>query len=302
MAECISYLNGEWVPNSQMKIDVFDRGLLQGDTVFDVARTYNGKPFKLDRHVDRLARSLKFMRMEPNLTAEEIGEVMEEGARRNEKLRKDVGDFNLWCFVTRGPGPWAYAAGPCTVGVRIYPIDFKRFAPFFTSGAQGVIVKTRSYPSGTVEPKVKHYSRGNFAMAEMEANDVVPGGWPIMTDMEGNLTEGTINSLFMVTGGVIRTPRDTSILQSISRSVVFDLAKQLDIPLVEEDLQPYDLYTADEAFVSFTGPGVLPMTSADKRTIGDGKPGRVTQQLQAAWSELVGLDVADQTMRQAAKK
>jgi len=301
MAECISYLDGKWVPNSEMKIDVFDRGLLQGDTVFDVARSYNGKVFKLERHVDRLARSIKYMRMSPNLTADEIGVIMEEGVRKNEAVRKVEGDFNIWAFVTRGHGAWAWAAGPGTVGVRFYPVDFKRWHPYFTAGAHGVITKTRSYSPSSVEPKVKHYSRGNFAMAEIEANDVVPGGWPILLDQEGNLAEGTVNSIWMVTNGVLRTPGDSNILQSVSRSVVFDLARQLNIPVSEEALQPYDLYTADEAFVSFTGPGILPMTNADKRVIGNGKPGRVTQQLLAAWSELVGLDIVGQ-MEHHAKK
>ncbi|MFQ5762526.1 MAG: aminotransferase class IV [Candidatus Bathyarchaeia archaeon] len=299
MSECVSYLNGEWVPNSQMKINVADRGVAKADAIYDVARTYNGKVFKLERHVERLRRSMKYTRMNSKLSAGEIGQIMEEGAQRNEGLRKQYGDFYLWPFVTRGVGLWAYTAGPCTIGVQVIPLPFDRFAKYFHTGAHGVIVKTRSYAPGTVDPRVKHYSRMNFAMAELEANDVEPGGWPILTDVYGNLTEGTINSIFMVSRGVIRTPCDRSILPSISRSVVFDLAKQLGIRVVEEDLQPYDLYAADEAFITFTGPGVLPMTHVDKRIIGDGKPGSVTKRLLTAWSKLAGLDVVDQAMRYA---
>ena len=105
----------------------------------------------------------------------------------------------------------------------------------------------------------------------------------------------------MVTDGVIRSPTDKAILQGVSRGMVFDLARQLDIPVVEEDLQPYDLYNADEAFFTTTSPCVLPVTKADNREIADGKPGPVTQQLLAAWSEAVGLDVVDQALRFAKK-
>ena len=297
MAEYISYLNGEWLPTDDCKIDVFDRGLLMGDAVFDVARTYNGRPFKMDRHFARMARSLKHTRMDIGMTPEEFGKIVLEAVERNQGNVHEGGDLIIWWFATRGKGPWAWSAGPGAVGCRIAPVDFARFSPFFSTGVHGVITKVRSHAPGTVEPKVKHYTRMNFAMAELEANDVVPGGWPVLTDQEGNLTEGTINNVFLVTGGTIRTATDRSILQGISRSVVFDLADQLGIPIVEEDLQPYDLYTAEEAFVSFTGPGVLPMTRADHREIGDGEVGPVVNQLIAAWSELVGIDIVDQASR-----
>ena len=101
----------------------------------------------------------------------------------------------------------------------------------------------------------------------------------------------------MVSNGVIRTAGDRSILQGVSRGMVFDLAEQLQIPVVEEDLQPYDMYTADEAFFSTTSPCVVPVTWVDRREIGDGKPGPVTQQLIAAWSEAVGVDLVDQALQ-----
>ena len=101
----------------------------------------------------------------------------------------------------------------------------------------------------------------------------------------------------MVTDGVIRTPGDRSILQGVSRGMVFDLARQLDLPIAEEDLQPYDMYTANEAFFSSTSPCVLPVTRVDRREVGNGKPGPITQQLLAAWSEAVGIDIVGQALR-----
>ena len=133
-------------------------------------------------------------------------------------------------------------------------------------------------------------------MAQMEATDVDPDAWPIMLDLNGNLTEGVGWNVLIVTDGVIRSSTDKAVLQGVSRGMVFDLAKQLDIPVVQEDLQPYDLYTADEAFFTTTSPCVLPVTKVDNRQIGDGLPGPITQQLLASWSESVGIDIVDQAV------
>ena len=291
------YFNGEWVPLSEMKIDSGDRGFMVGDVVFDVARTFNGKSFRMKQHVGRLYRSLKYVRIDSGLSAEEMLDISEEAIRRNEPQRAEVGDYTIQQFVTRGTGRRAHVAGPATVGVKVRPIDFARTAPLYDTGAHCVITRTRSYSPESLDPKVKHYSRMNFNLAELEAADVDPDAYAILTDKDGNLTEGTGYNMLLVTNGVIRSPGDTNILQGVSRGMVFDLAKQLNIPVVEEDLQPYDLYTADEAFFSTTSPCVLPMTKVDNRQIGDGKPGPITQQLLAAWSEAVGLDIVGQAKR-----
>ena len=139
----------------------------------------------------------------------------------------------------------------------------------------------------------------NFNLAELEAKDIDPESFPILLDVDGNLTEGTINSVFLVTNGVIRTPTDETVLQSVSRSVVFELANQLGIPYSEEKLQPYDIYTADEMFLSSTPYCMLPIGTVDKRSLNDDAPGPITKQLLAAWSEMVGIDIVDQTNERA---
>jgi branched-chain amino acid aminotransferase len=142
----------------------------------------------------------------------------------------------------------------------------------------------------------------NFNLAELEASDVDPEGWPILLDSRGNLTEGVGYNLFLVSGGVIRTAGDRSVLQGISRETVFDLARELGITVSEEDLQPYDLYTADEAFFTSTSPCVLPVTRVDRRPIGDGKPGPTVRRLLQAWSETVGVDIVAQAKHYARKE
>ena len=115
MAEYTAYFNGEWMPFSEVKIDPSDRGFLVGDVVFDVARTFNGKSFRMKEHVDRLYRSLKFIRIDPGISPEEMIQISEEALARNESLREEVGDFTIWQFVTRGPGRWTHDAGPPAV-------------------------------------------------------------------------------------------------------------------------------------------------------------------------------------------
>jgi branched-chain amino acid aminotransferase len=299
MSDFTAYFNGEWVPEDQVVIRHTDRGFVTGDVVFDVERTFNGKSFRMKEHVDRLYRSLKFVRIDPGLSDDEMLEISEEAISRNEHLRAPGGDFNIRQFVTRGPGRSTKDAGPATVGVTVSPIYFARYAGMYDSGAHAVVARTRSYASDALDPKVKHYSRMNFNMADLEATDVDEVAWPILMDTVGNLTEGTGYNFFLVTDGVIRTPGDETLLQGISRGAVFDIARQLGIPSTEEELQPYDLYTADEAFFSSTSFCMLPITVADKREIGDGKPGPVTQQLLAAWSEMVGVDIVDQAVQGA---
>ena len=121
-----------------------------------------------------------------------------------------------------------------------------------------------------------------------------PGAWPILLDDRGNIAEGNGQNVFIVTDGVIRTPSDYAGLQGVSRSVTITVANQLGSPLVEEDLQPYDLYTADEAFWTTTSMCVMPMTRVDRRQIADGKPGPMSQRLLAGWSEMVGVDIVGQ--------
>jgi branched-chain amino acid aminotransferase len=302
MTDYMAYFCGEWMPACQVKIDPLDRGFLVGDAVFDVFRTFNGKSFRLREHVDRLYRSLKYVRIDPGMSPKEIMRISEEAIARNEHLRAEVGDFAVWQFVTRGRGRWAHSAGPPTVGVFIRALGLSRFAHLYAEGAHGVIVRSRSFSPDALDSKVKNFSRMNFNMAELEASDVDKAGWPILTDSRGNITEGPGYNVFLVTDGVIRTADDRTVLQGVSRGMVFDLAKELGIPVVEEELQPYDLYTANEAFIASTSPCVLPVTRVDRRQIGGGIPGPVVRQLLAAWGKAVGVDIVKQALEFGAKE
>ena len=302
MADHIAYFCGAWVPFSQVKVDPMDRGFLVGDAVFDVARTFNGKSFRMREHVDRLYRSLKCVRIDPGMSPEEMVRISEEVIARNQGLRAEMGDFAIWQWVTRGRGRWAHSAGPPVVCVCVRALGFSRFAHLYETGAHAVVVRSRSYPADVLDPKIKHFSRMNFNMAELEVADVDKTAWPILTDTRGNLTEGPGYNILIVTRGTIRTADDRDVLQGVSRGMVFDLARDLGIPARAEELQPYDLYNADEAFIVSTSPCVLPVTRADRRQIGEGVPGPVTHQLLAAWSKAVGVDIVKEALEFAKKE
>ena len=292
MADYQAYFNGEWMPFGEVTISPSDRGFTVGDLVFEVERTFNGVPFRLKEHIERLYRSLTYVRMDAELSAEEMTAITEESVERAKADHPEVTDFWMRQIVTRGTVDLFDPPAP-TVLVQVGEQGFW-YADLYDTGMHGVISKTRAYSPQALDPKIKHYSRMNFVLAHQEAHDVDPGAWPILLDDRGFLAEGNGQNVFIVTDGVIRTPTDYAALQGVSRGMAIDLTHRLDIPLVEEDLQPYDLYTADEAFWTTTSMCVMPMTQVDRRPIADGKPGPMSQRLLAAWSEAVGIDIVGQ--------
>lgn len=299
--EYLIWLNGEYIPRSEAKIGMTDRGFRLGDVIFDTSRTFNGKVFRLREHLDRLYRSMKYTRIDSGMSIDEFERLTLEVVERNESVRKPANDdYMITQIVTRGEGGLTPGI-PMKPNVSIWidPIGFERYAPLYDAGAHVVIAKTRSYSSEQLDPKIKHYSRLNFVMADLEAKDVDPEAFPVLLDTDGNISESIGANFFIVTDGVLRTAGDKDILQGVSRMTVMDLAEQLGIRVSEEALQPYDVITADEAFLSSTPFCVLPVGRVDNRDIGSGAPGPVTKQLLAAWGEMVGLDIVDQMIERA---
>jgi branched-chain amino acid aminotransferase len=301
MSEFTAYINGEWVPNNEVVIDLFDRGFTMGDAVFDVERTFDGTVFRLEDHMDRLYRSLQYARMDAGMTQDEMTELTLELVRRNEAARPPGGDFMVRQVVTRGAtstgsqGNVTDDLTPTVINI-VTLVDFSSYAHYYESGAATVIPGARSYTSDSVDPKAKHYSRANFVQAQLQVAAIDPHAYPVLLDQQGNISENVAANFFIVTDNVLRTSKDRSILQGISRKVALELAEQLDIEVVEEDLQPYDAYTADEAFLTTSSYQILPVSTVDQRRIGDEIPGPISRQLLAAWSEMAGLDIVDQAL------
>ena len=304
MAEHITYFNGQFIPDSECKLHHTDSAIRRGDSIYDMERTFNGKIDRLRDHMERLYRSLNYVRIDPGLSLEEMEDLTLEVVNRNEPMREEGGDYLVAQIISRGPLSWfnILDTGPPTVSISVAPIAFSVYAHFYNTGVHVVFPRIRSYSSQSLDAKIKHHSRMNFELADLEATDVDPDAHAVLLDLDGNISESTTGNFFIVTNGVLRTPGDSAVLQGITRTAVFEMANQLGIPVVEEGLQPYDAYTADEAFLVNTAYCVLPVGRIDNRPIGRGVPGPITQRLLAAWSEMVGLDITDQALQSAARK
>ncbi|HJO82254.1 MAG TPA: aminotransferase class IV [SAR202 cluster bacterium] len=299
MMDYMIWVNGDFVRRSEATISMLDRGFRLGDVVFDTSRTFDGKVFRLREHLVRLYRSLQYTRIDPGMSIDEMERVTLDVVEHNEETRSAArDDYMITQIVTRGAGGVVGDIEP-HVSIMIDPIDYVRYAPLYDTGAHVVIPRTRSFSPDQIDPKVKHYSRLSFVMADLEARDVDPNAFPVLLDTDGNVSESIGANFCIVSNGVLRTSGDRSILQGVSRMTLMELAEQLNIPTSEEDLQPYDVYTADEAFLCSTPFSLLPVGKADNRQIGDSVPGPITKQLLAAWSERVGFDIVDQFEQRA---
>ncbi len=296
MSELIAYFNGEFVPESQCVIHATDRGFRTSDVVYDLQRTFGGKLYRLREHLQRFERSLKFTRLEPGLDIDQLEALTNEVVERNRDNLHPGGDISVTQFVTRGKGATVTQATNPTVCIMPQHIDLAALAPLYQDGAHVVISRTRAYPVDSLDPKVKHYSRMNFVLASLDAADVDPDAYPVLLDTDGNIAEHIAGNFYIVTDGVLRMPGDRSVLQGDTRRAILQMAGQLGIPTVEEDLQPYDAYTADEVFLTNTTYCILPAGRIDNRSVGADVPGPVTRQLQSAWSEMVGVDFVDQAL------
>ena len=288
-------VNGQFVDRDKAQVSIHDRGFRLGDVVFDTSRTFNGQIFRLRDHLERFYRSLKYVRINPGMSIDEMEVATLEVVKKNEALRESLKDDYMISQIVSG-GISQRINGP-TVVIMIDPLGSPRWAPAFKDGASVVISKTRSYSSQSLDPKVKHYSRLNFVLAELEATDVDRGSLPLLLDLDGNVSESTGANFFIVSDKRLLVPKTESTLQGVSRLTITELAKSLSIPVIETNIQPYDVYTADEAFLCSTPYCILPVGKVDGRQIGDAVPGNITNQLLAAWSEKVGLDIVDQLRR-----
>ena len=290
MAEFTAYFNGEWVNRSECKVDIADRGFALGDAVYEAERTFNGEIFELDGHLDRFFRSLQYVRIDPRLSYQEMKQLCVESVERNKHMWRDGNDFALRQYVTRGSGSSVSNPGPPLVYVGVDYVSFGRFSRMYDDGGHVVFARSRSYSPNSLDPKIKHLSRMNFALAELEAADVDPDAWAVLLDQQGNIAEGVTFNFWIVKDGVIRTAPVRNILQGVTRQTVIDLAERLEIPVSEEDIQLYDAYTADEAFITSTGMCVMPVTRFNGQLVGDGKPGKLTLDLMNRWKEHVNFD------------
>lgn len=298
MEETIVYLNGAFVPESQAKVSVLDSGFNAGDGVYDVTRTFRHKPFRLREHTQRLFRSLQYTRIDCGMSLEEMEKTTLAVLERNKPLLRDNEDCALWQVVSRGVRSMRgnRVSGRATVTVYPVIVNFPEFASFYVEGAPLVIPATRRIPPQCLESKAKITNKMNHNMAAFEAKQVDPRAIPLMLDIDGNLSETSAHNCFLIVDGKLCTPSDRNVLGGITKAVVFELAKQLGVEVVEGNYTPFDLYTAEEAFLGSTSPTIIPIRTVNGVQIGKGVPGPVTLRLIGAWNQMVGVDIVDQAL------
>ena len=291
--ERVAYVNGQIVPESQAVISIKDRGFLQGDAVFDTTRTFGHRIFRLDEHLDRFYHSLKYMRLEPDLSKDDFKRLTMEVLEANLPLIDSDDDYWVTQRVTRGVT--VDGEEKPSIIIECVPLPFKARARYYRDGIPVVVPSVRRTPPEVQSPRAKVHNYVNLVQATMEVTSQNPDNWAILLDTNGNLSEGPGSNIFIVKDGIVMTPKEQYILSGISRRVTIELAQELGIEVQEADIDLYDAYTADEAFVTSTSFCICPVSSFNGSSVADGSvPGPVTDRLTRAYSGMVGIDVAAQ--------
>lgn len=270
------YLNGDLVAKEDAKISVFDHGLLYGDGVFEGIRLYDGCVFKLEEHLERLEYSAKAILLDLPLNREEMSKAVCDTC-----LANDLKNGYVRLVVTRGPGHLGLTpdgCGPSNViiiadDIQLYPEELYR------DGLKIISVPTRRINASALPPAIKSLNYLNNILAKIEAKKV---GFQeaLMLNDKGEIAECTGDNVFIISKGVLFTPPlDSGSLRGITRGAVIDLAEEIGLPCREQALTRYDLWTADECFLTGTAAEVIPCVEVDHREVGNGVPGSVTRQL-----------------------
>jgi len=297
----VVYMSGEFVPEEKAKVSIYDSALMFGDMVFEMTRSFKKKQFKLREHLIRLYNGIDILNIPVGMSMDEMEELCYETIEKNAPFFEDSDEHRLMINVSRGAlGIYAPIFGgdlKPTVVISDFPLKFTvaSMGSLFDTGINAVITSQRAIPADLIEPKIKNRSRIHLQMANIEvSNWKGNNNWALLLDPDGFVAEGTGDNFFIVKDDVIITPEGRNILRGISREYIFELAEQLGLKCIEKNIVPYDVYTADEAFMTGTPFSILPVTQLNCKDIGDAKMGKVTKLLLDTWSENVGVDIVKQ--------
>ena len=278
------WLDGKWHDRETATVSVYDHGLLYGDGVFEGIRVYGGKIFKLAEHLDRLYDSAKAIWLTIPMPKDEMAAITEEAVRRS-----GIAEAYIRHIITRGVGDLGLDPRKCPKPSIIIIVDTIRLFPeeVYQTGLRVVTAGTPIPHREALSPRVKSLNYLAHILAKIEgihsgADEV------LMLDSEGHVAEGSGQNLFVVKNGVIRTPAPyAGILKGVTRDTVIELARAAGYDMQETTLNRYDVYTADEAFITGTASELIAIRQVDGRTIGGGKSGPVTRDLHSRFQALV---------------
>ena len=270
------YVDGKYCDEKNAKISVFDHGLLYGDGIFEGIRAYNGRVFQLKEHIDRLFYSAKAILLDIPMSHGEVMKAVVETCRQN-----GIRDGYIRLLVTRGIGTLGLNPNRCKdPSIIIIADTIQLYAPeLYEKGMEIVTVPTTRNLHSALNPAIKSLNYLNNILAKMEAN-IAGCEEAVMLNAEGFVSECTGDNIFIVKAGrVLTPPLSAGALHGITRGVVMDLAREEGVTVAEPNLTRYDLFNADECFLTGTGAELIPIVKIDGRVIGTGRPGPLTGKL-----------------------
>ena len=301
------YLNGEFVPDTEAKISIYDSALMFGDMVFEMTRSFKKRQFRLIEHIERLMTGVKILRIPLNLKTDDILDICYRTIEINDAVFNPTDEHRLVINASRGPlstySEVFNGKMEPTFVVADIPLKWtvQKMGILFDTGINAVVPSQRAIPGYLLDPKIKNRSRLHYQMANIEVSGYEgTNNWALLLDPDGFVAEGTGDNFFIVKyrsgqTPIVITPEPRNILRGISRDYVMNtLCPDLGWECIEKNIELYDVYSADEAFMTATPFCMLPVTSLNSTPIGDGKRGVVFDSLLKKWSELVEVDIENQ--------
>lgn len=270
------YISGKLYDKADAKISVYDHGLLYGDGVFEGMRSYSGKVFRLQEHLDRLWNSARAIMLNIPMTKEEMGAAVYQTLRANK-----IEDGYIRLVVTRGSGTLGLDPNRCSHPEVIIITDFIALYPkeFYEKGLEIITASTTRNHPAALSPRIKSLNYLNNILAKIEG---LQAGCveALMLNHKGEVAECTGDNIFLVKNGALLTPpNDAGILEGITREAVMQIAEGIPIPVREIPITRHDVYIADECFLTGSAAEVVPVVKVDSRPIGTGQPGPITRDL-----------------------
>jgi branched-chain amino acid aminotransferase len=291
MHERVAYFNGSIVPESQVRVSFRDYGFSVGDGAFDTARSAGHKPFLFREHIDRLFKSLAYLRLDPGLSAKQMLDLTLEVFERNLPLLEEHDDYWVTQWISRGVRSLARtsAEGAPTVIIECSPLPLKARARGMQEGLEVITPGgIRRTPPEAISPRYKSLSYGNLVAGDVEVQALKPGATCVLLDTRGCLCEGLGSNIFIVRDGEVLTPHERYVLAGLSRQTVMEIAGDLSVPLREADIDLYDAYVAEEAFITSTSWCLVPVKSINGKIMSAGAWGPVTRALSDGYKQRLG--------------
>mgnify|MGYP000227237218 CR=1 FL=1 len=281
------YINGKYYDKDDAKVSVFDHGFMYGDGIFEGIRLYNKNVFKLPKHIDRLFRSARAIMLDMPWSKQEIMDAVCDACRTN-----GLTDGYIRLIVSRGKGKLGLSPFSCSDPQLIIIADQIQLYPdeLYQNGLKAITVPTRRNSHAALPPMVKSLNYLNNILAKIEAQKL---GYQecLLLNNEGYVAECSGDNVFIAfEGKLITPPVSCGSLGGMTRQTVVELAKKLGIELLEKPITRFDVWTADECFLTGTAAKLIPLVELDARPIGTGKPGEMTQRLIAAFNEVAPVE------------